>query len=109
MGYGCKKDIPEMLILAQALQKAGEYKRSRDIYMQFFTTHPKHFMRFKALFEVADNLYYEKKYDEAVECYNNFLNYCNEQDDLTDEEISWINAYKELTKSRFKRIAGKGY
>ena len=109
MGYGYKKDIPEMLILAQELQKSREYKRSKDMYMEFAITHPKHCMRFKAYFEVADNLYYEKKYNEAFECYNNFLKYCFKQDNLTDEEIDWINAYKSLAKSRLRWIKENGY
>lgn len=108
MRYGYKKDIPEMLVLAQELQKLRKYELSRKMYMKFFITHPKHYMRFKALFEVADNLYYEKKYDEAFECYNNFLKYCSKQDNLTDEEFGWINAYKELAKSRMMRVTDMG-
>lgn len=98
-----------MLILAQELQKLRDYKHSREIYMQFFISNPKHYMRFKALFEVADNLYYEKNYDEAIKYYNDFLGYCDKQDSLTVEEISWINAYKELAKSRLKWITENGY
>lgn len=107
LGYGYKNDIPEMLILAQELQKSGDYKHSREMYMKFFSDNPRHYMRFKALFEVADNLYYEKSYNEAAQSYNNFLKYCDEQSSLTDQERSWINAYKDLAERRLKAIAEK--
>lgn len=104
MAYGYKNHIPEMLVIAQELQKAREYERSRDMYMKFFNTHPKHCMRFKALFEAADNLYYEEKYKEAAKAYNKFLKYCDEEDNPTDEEKSWIDAYKELSGRRLRFI-----
>ncbi|URZ14072.1 tetratricopeptide repeat protein [Clostridium felsineum] len=107
--YKSQNYISQELILAQELQKSREYKRSRELYMHFFIEHPKHYLRFKALFEVADNLYYEKKYDEAVKSYNKFLNYCDEQYKLTSQEISWVNAYKNLSYSRIKAISKKNY
>lgn len=39
-------------------------------------THP---LRFKALFEVADNYYHAKDYKSAKSGYKNFLEYCSNQ------------------------------
>lgn len=96
--------VESELILAQELQKAGEYEHSRQMYKKFYGKYPKHPMRFKALFEVADNLYYEKKYKEALKSYDKFFKYCDEQDNVTAEEISWIKAYGNLAYSRIKAI-----
>lgn len=107
MEYRCKNGIPYMLIEAQELQKAGEYKYSRDMYMRFFKDNPRHYMRFKALFEAADNLYYEKNYSRAKEGYNYFLKYCGGQNNLSEQESSWVSAYKALAERRLMVIDKK--
>lgn len=98
------EEIPEILILAQELQKNYEYKLSRKLYKDFFVNNPSHYLRFKALFEVADNWYYEKKYKEAIKEYNEFINYCNTYTNISIQELGWINAYKKLAYIRIKNI-----
>ena len=103
MGY-IKRSVPYELVIAQELQKAKKYKLSRESYMSFFTTNPSHILRFKALFEVADNYFHEGLYLEAVESYDKFLDYCNEQTEITEDEKDWVNAYTSLTISRKRTI-----
>ncbi|MCR4903742.1 MAG: tetratricopeptide repeat protein [Butyrivibrio sp.] len=96
--------VTEELIQANEYQKIGDYKLSAKIYQQFFNDNPDHPMRFKALFEVADNLYHDKKYDEAKKQYQFFLSYCADQQQITSEEKGWVDAYTKLAYSRLENI-----
>ena len=98
------KEIPEMLIQAQELQKAGDYTYSRRLYKEFFESNNTHPLRFKALFEVADNYYHAKDYKSAKKAYLDFLEYCSDQENTAEEEYGWIDAYTRLTKSRLEMI-----
>ena len=93
-------DTPKELIQANDLQRGGQYSASRSLYTRFFEKNPTHPLRFKCLFEVADNLYYEGRYAEASEAYQTFLNYCENQQEISDEEAGWIVAYIKLANSR---------
>ena len=93
-------DTPQELIQANDLQRGGHYSASRSLYARFFEENPTHPLRFKCLFEVADNLYYEERYAEASEAYQTFLNYCENQQEISDEEAGWIVAYIKLANSR---------
>lgn len=57
---GERTEVPQQLVFANDLQRGGEYAASRKCYRQFFEEHPVHILRFKALFEIGDNYYYEK-------------------------------------------------
>lgn len=98
------KDIPEILIRAQELQKGGDYTYSRKLYKEFFECNDTHPLRFKALFEVADNYYHAKDYKLAKQAYEVFLTYCSNQNIVTGEERGWIDAYTKLTYSRLEII-----
>lgn len=103
--YGDKNsDVPESLVLAQELQKARDYHNSRHLYKQFFDNNPKHHLRFKALFEVADNWFHEKKYTNAGAAFVKFIEYCDNQQSLTEKEKEWIKYYKRLALSRIEAI-----
>lgn len=97
-------DIPEMLIRAQEFQKGGDYTYSRKLYKEFFECNDTHPLRFKALFEVADNYYHAKDYKSAKHGYEDFLEYCSVQEDVTEQESGWIDAYIKLANSRLKKI-----
>lgn len=99
-----EKNIPQKLILAQDFQKARQYSLSRNLYSEFFSDNPNHPLRFKALFEVTDNWFHEKKYMEALNGFNDFVKYCDAQENLTEEEVGWINAYKQLAVSRLNLV-----
>ena len=77
------------------------------LYARFFEEKPTHPLRFKCLFEVADNLFYEGRYAEASAAYRTFLNYCEEQQEISDEEAYWIDAYIRLTNSRICNISNR--
>lgn len=98
------RDVPEELIRAQEFQKAGDYLLSMRLYRRFFEENIGHELRFKALFEVADNYYHARKYTEAKQAYIYFLEYCSNQKTITLEEQKWIDAYVTLTHSRIKSI-----
>lgn len=97
-------NIPEILIKAQEFQKAGDYALSRKLYKNFFYNSPNHVLRFKALFEVADNYYYARDYDSALQYYRKFISYCKNQNKITSEEQNWICAYIKLAYSRINYI-----
>lgn len=99
--------IPNELILANELQKIGDYKLSRHLYQKFFDENPHHPLRFKALFEVADNFFHAKYYQDAKNGYELFLSYCAKQRHLSEEELGWIHAYTKLSYSRIKTIQQK--
>lgn len=99
-----EKDIPETLVLAQDFQKARQYRLSRKLYSEFFSENPKHPLRFKALFEVADNWFHEKNAKEAIAGFLDFIEYCEGEKSFTDEEIGWINAYRKLAESRIQEV-----
>ena len=98
------KDIPDILIRAQELQKAGDYTYSCKLYKQFWENNDVHPLRFKALFEVADNYYHAGDYRSAMQGYQEFLDYCSTQLDTTTEERGWIDAYTKLAHSRLTTI-----
>ena len=83
--------IPPELVFANDLQRGGHYATSGKIYQKFFDEYPSHPLRFKCLYEVADNLFYEKKYRMAKEAYHKFMTYCEQQDVITEDERSWID------------------
>lgn len=62
-----------------------------------------HPLRFKALFEVADNYYHAGDYRSAIQGYQKFLDCCSSQLDTT-EERGWIDAYTKLSRSRLTTI-----
>ena len=97
-------DSPEMLIRAQELQKGGDYTYSRKLYNEFFECNDTHPLRFKALFEVTDNYFHAKDYKTAKHGYEEFLEYCSVQEDVTEQESGWIDAYTKLANSRLKII-----
>lgn len=97
-------DIPQILVFANDLQRAGDYGSSRKYYEKFLVENPAHCLRFKALFEIADNFYYEKNYREARKAYEDFQTYCRTQQDLTEYEAGWVQAYTKLAESRLKKI-----
>ena len=99
--------VPEELIQANELQKIGDYELSRKIYQSFFESNPTHIMRFKALFEVADNFYHAGRYVEAQQGYQKFLEYCISQNNLTVDESGWVEAYTELSNSRLQTIKNR--
>lgn len=99
--------IPDELIRANELQKIGDYKLSRNLYQKFFDCNPEHPLRFKALFEVADNFFHAGYYQDAKNGYELFLSYCAEQEKLSDEETGWVDAYTKLAYSRIKTIEQK--
>lgn len=99
--------IPESLILAQNLQKARAYSSSRGLYKKFFDNNPGHYLRFKALFEVADNWFHEKKYANAEAGFTEFIKYCDSQQSLTEEEKGWVKYYRQLALSRIKEIKSR--
>jgi len=96
--------VPQSLVMAQAFQKARDYSLSRKLYKEFFETHPNHHLKFKALFEIADNLFYEKKFTEALKAYEDFITYCSAVNNTSSDESGWINAYVALAHSRMKTI-----
>lgn len=98
------EELPQSLVIAQAFQKAYNYSLSRKLYKEFFDTHPHHPLRYKALFEVADNLFYEKRSTEALKAYEDFIAYCKAAKKPSSEELGWINAYTALANSRIKNI-----
>ncbi len=104
MNKNLNVDIPEILVLAQELQKARDYYNSRNLYKKFFDNNPNHYLRFKALFEVADNWFHEKKYSNAEVAFVEFINYCDKQQSLTEQENDWIKYYRQLAMSRIKNI-----
>ena len=59
---------------------------------------------FQALFEVADNYYHVKDYKSAKHGYEDFLEYCSVQENVTEQESGWIDAYTKLANSRLKMI-----
>ena len=97
-------DIPEMLIRAQELQKGGDYTYSRKLYKEFFELNDTHPLRFKAFFEVADNYFHAKDYKSAKQGYEDFLEYCLNQENTTEVELGWIGAYTKLAHSRLQLI-----
>lgn len=99
--------IPNELIQANELQKMGDYKLSGRFYQKFFDDNPEHPLRFKALFEVADNFFHAGCYEEARNGYKLFLSYCAKQRNLSEEELGWICAYTKLSHSRIKTIEQK--
>lgn len=99
--------IPDELVQANELQKIGDYKLSGSLYQKFFECNPQHSLRFKALFEVADNLFYAGHYQDAKNGYELFLSYCAEQRSLSEEESGWVSAYTKLSHSRIKTIEQK--
>ena len=98
--------IPALLILANDLQRAGEFAASRKCYQQYLEEYPGTCLCYKALFEVADNYFYEKEKEKARKAYGDFLAYCKEQPPATEEETGWVKAYTALTKSRLKTLNG---
>ena len=98
-------EVPNSLVMAQTFQKAHDYSLSRKLYKDFFDNNPHHPLRFKALFEVADNLFYEKKYTEALKAYEDFISYCKAVDKPSLKDLGWINAYTALAHSRIKNIS----
>lgn len=96
--------VPQILIFANDMQRAGDYALSRKYYERFFRENPTHCLRFKALYEIADNYYHEKNYKKAKKGYEIFQNYCKEQRNLTDEEAGWVEAYSKLSVSRMKEM-----
>jgi len=109
VAYKRENEIPEDLILAQALQKSRQYSLSRKLYADFFAGNPTHYLRFKALFEIADNWFHEKKYKEAEKAYIVFMEYCKAEENLSEEELSWIEAYRKLSESRLSKIGKDRY
>ena len=101
-------DTPQELIRANELQRGGHYAASGKLYARFFEENPSHPLRFKCLFEVADNLYYEERYAEASSAYQMFIKYCGDQKDISDEEAGWIDAYIKLANSRIDSINNRG-
>ena len=101
-------DTPQELIRANDLQRGGHYAASGKLYARFFKKNPTHPLRFKCLFEVADNLYYEERYAEALDAYQAFINYCAGQQNTSDEEAGWIDAYIKLANSRIYSINNRG-
>lgn len=99
--------IPNELIQANELQKMGDYKLSGRFYQKFFDDNPEHPLRFKALFEVADNLFHAGCYRDAKNGYELFLSYCVKQRNLSEEEAGWVRAYTKLSQSRIKTIEQK--
>lgn len=99
--------IPDELVQANELQKIGDYKLSGSLYQKFFECNPQHPLRFKALFEMADNLFHAGCYRDAKNGYERFLAYCDEQESLSEEELGWISAYTKLSYSRIKTIEQK--
>ncbi len=97
-------EVPEILLQAQELQKAGDYGLSKKLYRRFFEENPEHPLRFKALFEVADNCYHAADYSDAEQGYRFFLSYCLEQNNVSEEEHKWIDAYMALSYSRLENI-----
>ncbi len=97
-------EISEDLIRAQEFQKAGEYFLSMRLYRKFFDENPEHELRFKALFEVADNYFHAKQYKSAKVEYEKFVEYCSKQNNVEECEQGWIDAYVALAHSRIKRI-----
>lgn len=102
------KDIPEILVKAQEMQKMGDYRLSMKLYRDFFENNPCHPMRFKALFEVADNYYHAGDYSNAKTGYESFLDYCNGQHP-SSEESGWVKEYSKLAHSRLEQINVKGH
>ena len=100
-------DIPQELIYANDLQRGGQYKASRERYTRFLDENPTHPLRFKSLFEVADNLFYEKQYAKATDAYRAFIRYCESQQNVTSEEQGWIETYLKLADSRMHEISRK--
>ena len=98
--------IPEELIRANELQKIGDYRLSGMLYKNFFYCNPQHPLRFKALFEVADNLFHAGSYRDAKKAYETFLSYCAQQTEVSEEEAGWISAYTKLSYSRIKSMKG---
>ena len=101
-------DTPQELIRANDLQRGGHYAASGKLYARFFEENPSHPLQFKCLFEVADNLYYEERYAEALDAYHAFINYCAGQQNISDEEADWIDAYIKLANSRIYSINNRG-
>lgn len=102
--YYKKAPVPQILIQAQELQKNKDFINSIKLYTKFFKENPINYMRFKALFEIADNWYYQEQYKQAYEAYTEFLCYCKEQKNITEQEKSWVDAYCELAKKRIQTI-----
>lgn len=70
------------------------------MYEEFFLNNQSHVLRFKALFEIADNIFYEGKYILAEKKYLEFIEYCISQDVCTKTEHSLVEAYVKLAKRR---------
>ena len=102
--YKKTKKIPQAIIFAQELQKSGDYIYSRKIYEEFFLNNQNHALRFKALFEIADNIFYEGKYILAEKKYLEFMEYCMSQDVSTETAHSLVEAYVKLAKRRLIEI-----
>lgn len=101
--------VPDELVQANELQKIGDYKLSGKLYKKFFDCNPQHPLRFKALFEVADNLFHAGYYQDAEKAYETFLSYTVQQKDLSEEEAGWVSAYTKLSHSRIRTIQQKLY
>lgn len=99
--------IPDELIKANELQKIGDYQLSQRLYQKFFDCNPQHPLRFKALFEVADNYFHAGCYQDAKKGYELFLSYCSEQKNLSEEESGWVDAYTKLAHSRIATMEQK--
>lgn len=97
-------DVPQILIRAQEFQKFKQYDISRKLYYEFFTLNSNHPLRFKALFEIAENYFYEKNYKMALRAYLDYEQYCNSHITLSTEEELWIKGYKKLLETRFNEI-----
>ena len=97
-------EIPDEHVFANDLQRGGYYVASGKIYQRFFDEHPDHPLRFKCLYEVGDNLFYEKKYAAARKTYQEFIAYCARQEHITEEEQSWVDAYVKMSESRIRSI-----
>lgn len=53
---------------------------------------------------MADNYYHAKDYKSAKHGYEDYLEYCSVQEDVTEQESGWIDAYTKLANSRLKMI-----
>ncbi len=99
-----ENNVPQELVFANDMQRAGDYQLSRKYYKKFLLESPTHPLRFKAFFEIADNYFYENNFVKTREVYRQFQVYCKAQVQLTEEESGWVDAYSRLVMSRLQKI-----
>jgi tetratricopeptide (TPR) repeat protein len=90
----------DVIDTAQRLQYCKDYLGSQEVYKMMFKEYPDSPYRIKALFEIANNDYYLKNYDKAINEYIDFKEYCRQIINPTNTEKSIIETYMDLSQKR---------